>query len=88
LRIQREKEEKLKQVMQDREDRIKEQVQQKKQHAQKNAAEIEERRKRGSSLFGQTEVGHICSFSLAKRAASSCAEGTALCSALPLVLMR
>jgi hypothetical protein len=45
LRLQKEKEEKSRQIKQIREDRIKEQVQQKKQHAQKKAAEIEERRK-------------------------------------------
>jgi len=45
LRIQKEKEEKSRQIIQNREDKMKEHVQQKKQHAQKKAAEIEERRK-------------------------------------------
>lgn len=45
MRMQK-KEEKLRQIIQSREDKLKEHVQQKKQHAQKKAAEIEERRKR------------------------------------------
>ncbi|PSN33674.1 hypothetical protein C0J52_18985 [Blattella germanica] len=45
LRVQKEKDEKLKHVIQEREERIKEQLQQKKQLAQQKAAEIEERRR-------------------------------------------